>query len=291
MNLPSPHDLRYFVEVASSLNLSRAAEKIGVTQPSLTLAIRRLEDIIGVPLLIRTHKGVVLTHAGRSLMLKARNLLQEWDQIRLQAQESHSEIKGRFHLGVHTSVALYSLPEILPKLFNDHRELEIRLSHDLSRNITEGVINMKYDMGIVVNPVKHPDLVVKHLYDDHVTLWTGPGKSPIQDPHSGEAVLICDPDLIQSQDLIKRIKRAGISYARMVQSSSLEVVTALVAAGSGIGIIPGKVAEVSDHLKLTPIKGAPVFRDEICFIYRIEQKDVAAIQEFNMRVVKYFKSS
>ncbi len=134
--------------------------------------------------------GVTLTQAGKRLLAHARQLQQLWDTVKSESLASHHEVQGCISLGCHPSVALYSLHKFLPLLFSSYPKLEIRLTHDLSRKILEGVINLSIDIGIIVNPVKHPDLVIHKLYDDKVTLWhTSSSSNTIQTIHSGEAVL------------------------------------------------------------------------------------------------------
>src|SRR5688500_16984767 len=112
--MPSPSELQYFIEVAGTLNVSRAAERLGISQPTLSLAIQRLENSFGAPLLIRTKSGVKLTHAGQRLVTQARALVHEWEKIRGDALRDETEIRGRYIVGCHPSVALYSLPNFLP---------------------------------------------------------------------------------------------------------------------------------------------------------------------------------
>ena len=164
--LPSSSDLTYFLEIAHQGNLTHAANHLGVSQPSLTLAMQRLEQSVGTKLFIRSRQGVRLTKAGDQLLLQARKLMSQWEELRQTAMDSVNEIKGRFTLGCHPSVARYSLPLFLPGLLAAHTELEISLEHDLSRNITHKVLNLDIDLGIVVNPTPHPDLVMKSLAED-----------------------------------------------------------------------------------------------------------------------------
>jgi DNA-binding transcriptional LysR family regulator len=283
--IPSASDLTYFVEVSTSLNLSRAAERLGISQPALTLSIQRLEQSVGTKLLIRSKKGVALTQGGKQLLAHSRELLQRWDAIRGRALASTNEVQGSYVIGCHPSVALYSLPGFLPVLLEEHPRLEIKLHHDLSRKITESVIRLETDIGIAVNPSKHPDLVVRKLCDDTVTFWVGEGKRGIQDFRAGSATLVCDPDLLQSQDLLKKLRKSGIRYGRIVPSSSLEVVTQLVASGAGIGIIPARVAALAGPNRLRRVPGAPVFDDEICLLYRVENKAVRSIQAIGESIV------
>jgi len=205
--MPSAADLTYFLEIYETRNISRAAERLGVSQPSLTLAIRRLERDVGAPLFLRSRKGVSPTPAGKQVHSRARLLLQEWEGVRRSARQTHDEVRGRIKVGCHVSVGLYSLSRFLPALLLRYPELEIGLVHDLSRRVTEQVISGNIDVGIVVNPVSHPDLVVQVLCADEVTFWTGTKQAAALE----RSTLICDPDLAQTQDLMAK---AGKGKAR-----------------------------------------------------------------------------
>jgi LysR family transcriptional regulator, cell division regulator len=268
--MPSPSELQYFLEVSNTLNVSRAAERLGVSQPTLSLAIQRLEESCGTPLLIRTKSGVQLTHAGQKLVTQARLLVEEWEKLRSDVLRDEEEIRGRYTIGCHPAVALFTLPLFMAKLLTDHPHLEIKLVHDLSRKITEDVISFKIDFGIVVNPWEHPDLIIKPLWKDEVTLWAAKKPSPLQDPHSGEAVLIADTDLIQSQTILKQLIKHKIRYKRLITTSSLEVIGSLVAERAGIGIIPGRVAHNILGFDVKPLKDSPIFHDQISIVFRAD---------------------
>ena len=280
--VPSPADLTYFVEVANTLNVSRAAERLGISQPSLSLSLKRLETSVGAPLFTRSKRGVALTQGGKQLLNHARALLQSWDTVRAGALASVNEIQGTYTIGAHPSVSLYLLWRFLPQLMQDHPKLDIRLRHDLSRRIAEDVISLKIDVGVVVNPVQHPDLVIHHLCDDEVTLWAA--------PRANKSVLICDPDLLQSQSLMKKIKKSGLEFERTVNSSNLEVIADLTANGCGIGILPSRVADRTLR-KIQRVPKAPVFYDEHCLIYRAENKNVKSIQALNAAIRGCFSAS
>lgn len=278
--LPSPAELAYFVEVAGTLNISRAAERLGISQPSLSLAIKRLEDTLNVPLLIRSKSGVTLTRAGQKFVVQARTLLHEWERIRGDASREEVELTGQYVLGCHESVSLYALPQILPAILEQNPQLTLKLTHGLSRQVTDDVIGFKTDFGIVVNPVEHPDLVIKLLGKDDVELYRGPELTPMNNPKSDQAVLISDPDLVQSQSLYKQIRKKGWEFSRTVTSPSLEVITALVAAGSGVGILPGRVANRIPGLKLQKLSPTgPKFADRICLVYRADVQKSKASKE------------
>lgn len=287
--MPSSVDLTYFVEIAGTLNLSRASERLGISQPSLSLSIQRLEHSIGAKLFIRSKRGVQLTQAGKQLLIQARALLQQWELIKGKAVSSMDSVQGFYTIGCHQSVGIYSLPLFLPLLLEEYPNLEFRVVHDLSRKIVESIIKMEIDVGIVVNPTRHPDLIINKLCDDEVTFWVGNGNRSIQDFKAGKSVLICEPNLIQTQDLISKLKKAQIKYKRLLTTSNLELITELTASGAGIGIIPGRVVGSSKSKGLKRIPNAPTFKDEICLVYRVENRVVETIKVMSEAIQIAFK--
>lgn len=274
----SPSDLSYFIEVAKTKNMSRAAERIGISQPSLSQAIKRIEDNLGVDVLLRSKKGVVLTKAGEKLLKHSVGLSNMWDQIKSEVLSSTHEVSGSISIGCHPSVGFYSLDKFLPSIIEKNKNLEITLHHDLSRNICERVISHEMDIGIVINPIPHPDLIIHKLCDDEVTLW----KSA---KNKNEDILICDPDLIQTQDIQKKISKK-FDYKRVITSGSLENIANLTLAGAGIGILPTRVANKVSGNKLKSLSDAPVFKDKLCVVYRVENKGVVAISHIVSEIKK-----
>lgn len=264
--LPNSSEIQYFLEVARTLNISRAAERLGITQPTLSLAIQRLEQSLGTPLLLRGKTGVRLTKAGVRFSSQAKALIDQWERLRAETLNDESEVRGRVTIGCHASVALYSVEGFAPALMTEHPDLEITFHHDLSRRITERVVSFEIDLGVVVNPVAHPDLRIVPLCTDEVMFWRSSG-SYVKD------TLICDPDLIQTQSLLVKAKKVSseekLEFRRLIHSSSLEVVAKLTAAGAGVGILPARVAKSDAMARLKPLvaKG-PIFEDKVCLVYR-----------------------
>lgn len=266
--LPSFTDLSYFLEVCSTGNISRAAERIGISQPSLSLAVKRLEQSLATPIIIRNKTGIQLTKAGKELRQRGQELLRQWQQLKTEVSKRSQQPGGQYIIGCHPSVALYSLPTFLPDLLQRYPQLEIKLKHGLSRKITEAVISCKIDFAIVVNPIYHPDLVVKELCTDTVSFWQSDTLASNQ-----QDTLICDPDLQQVRALLNNLKSHNKLFRRMLISNNLEVITSLTVAGAGIGIIPGRVAngkygqqlKICNHL-------LPSYNDQICLVYRADQQ-------------------
>lgn len=262
--LPNANDLYFFLEVAQTGNLSRAAERLGVSQPALSQAMKRLETSFENQLLLRSKSGVVLTKAGQKLSQRARLLLESWQELKDDALKDEDQVRGVYGLGLHSSVALYTLPHFAANLLSEFPHLELRLEHDLSRKITEMVISFKLDFGLVVNPVAHPDLVIKELFTDEVAFFRSKKLKA-----ANENVLITEPDLLQTQELLNQVqkKKNKANFERMLTSSNLEVIKTLVIEGAGVGIVPSRVMGL-DNKKVEKISGLPTFKDRICLVYR-----------------------
>ncbi len=269
--LANANEITYFLEVAATLNISRAAERLGITQPTLSLSMQRLEQSIGAALLIRGKTGVKLTKSGQRFYTHAKLLLDQWGKLRSETLREESEVQGRILIGCHPSVALYSVTGFLAQLMDQYPLLEIGFVHDLSRKVTEKVVSFEIDIGIVVNPISHPDLALLPLCRDEVAMWRGPEKY-------NQDILILDPDLLQTQAILSKLKKSEMTFKRTVHSSNLELIASLVGKGAGVGILPERVArrDANLGLKLLSQKG-PTFQDIIYLIYRPDaQKGKAA---------------
>jgi DNA-binding transcriptional LysR family regulator len=286
--LPNPAEVQYFLEVSRTLNISRAAERLGITQPTLSLSVQRLEQSVGAPLLLRGKTGVRLTRVGTRFATQAQALLDQWAKMRTDALSEETEIKGSVTIGCHPSVALYSVPGFAAQLMRNHPDLEISFRHGLSRRITESVISFEIDCGIVVNPVAHPDLRIVPLCQDEVLFWRSSANPYVDD------VLICDLDLVQSQALIAKAKKLGAEgqFRRMMTTSSLEVAAKLAGLGAGVAILPTRVARLEPSNKLKPLMAkGPIFEDKICLIYRPDAQRSLAFKTVMRAIEAGFKAN
>jgi LysR family transcriptional regulator, cell division regulator len=272
--LPSPTDLRYFLSVANSGNISRAATRLGISQSSLSIAIQRLEATFDVPLLIRGKAGVKPTRAGQRLMSQARHLLEDWQKLRADVLKEQTGMFGRFSLGCHLSIGLYTLSRCLPGLLAENPNIEVSVQHDYSHRITEDVVSDRLDFGICCNPVHHPDLVIRRLYRDEVTLWTNGSEQA----NEGR-VLVYDPSMHEAQVILRRMGKLELKFGRIITANAMESVASLVAAGLGVGILPGEVVETFPPSVLVPYAGHRLSHPVIVsLVYRADAQKSAAGQ-------------
>ncbi len=270
----SPTDLKYFIETARSQHISRAAERLGITQPALSHCIQKMEQEVGLELFLRSKKGVSLTPAGRRLYEQSESLLNQWNRTLQSIHEETTQVGGLIRLGCHTAVAQYMLPSFLPKLLSDYPLIQLQLLHGLSRHMTEEVVSSRIDAAIVVNPVPHPDLVIRDLCRDVIGVWKAKGCI-------NKNLIMHDPSLLQSQDILKRLSKNGKVYEQVLESSSLEVLAQLLVAGAGAAILPERVVKAfaekgSVHLE----QDAPTYQDKVCLVFRPEFKKSEKGREF-----------
>ena len=259
----SQTDLKYFIELAKTLHLTRASERLAVTQPTLSHSLKRLETEIGCELFIRSKKGLTLTSAGEKLKNSAGDLLWRWEEIKNSALGDVETEQGLIRLGCHTAVAQYVLKDVIPGFLKAFPQISIQLTHGLSRHMTEQVISTTLDVAFAVNPVEHPDLIIKEICFDEVCLWKS--KNCLNDN-----VLFVDSNLVQSQNILGKLQKKGHKFSRVIESSSLEVISSLVASGAGAGIVPSRVIKQFVTEKLEKVKDSPVFNDRICLVYKNE---------------------
>lgn len=252
-------DIKYFIAISETLNVTRAAGVIGISQPALSYSMKRLESELGGLLFIRLKNGLQLTKLGEEFRQRARRLLYEWEQAQNLANPESGFIQGSYTLAIHPSVALYTLKCFMPKLQAELRGLDFNFIHGLSREMTEKVIGWEADFGVVVNPIRHPDLVISTLCHDEVTIFHA---------KNAQDRLIFDKNLAQSQYILKKMDKK-IHFSSVLNSANLEVVANLTSLGLGYGLLPARVASQYAHLKR--LKDSPVFRDEICLVYRPEK--------------------
>ena len=253
------NDLKNFVTMAHCRTITEGAAKLHITQPALTESIKRLESDMKAALFYRTRSGIELTPSGELLIKKSKGLFETIHNLNLDPEVS-SSFSGRvLRLGCHTSVSSYALPKFFGELQKVAPDYQVDLVHNLSRNIQLKVQKGELDLGLVINPVRVPDLVIKTVAKDVVKVWGLKREQVFQ-------TVICDPELFQTQSILKKWKK---SPARIISTSHLDLIARMVHQGVGVGILPERVVELTG-LKLFHLNHLPSFEDELCIVHRPE---------------------
>lgn len=262
--LPNANDLEYFLEVTKTLNISKASERMGVAQPTITQSIHKLESLLGAQLLIRTKTGVHLTKIGQKMSYQAALIYRHWNSMRREVQHDLYELHGKYTIGAHPAIAIFTLPIFFRELSRRAPNIEIDLIHDRSRNITEEIINFKIDFGFVVNPVKHPNLILKKICDDSVCLFEAKNERYSE-------TIFGNLELKQTDWMLKQLNKSKFRYKNFVATPDLVVIYKLVNSGAGFGILPSLVVKTQSNNNLTLVDSIlPSYKDQIFLAYRRE---------------------
>ncbi|MBS1969149.1 MAG: LysR family transcriptional regulator [Bdellovibrionales bacterium] len=262
--IPTPTEITYFLEVYQTKHVSKAAMRLGITQPTLTQALQKLEEKLKTTLFHRTKQGVVPTTSATVFYSRANSLKECWSDIQDGVFNSDTEIEGSFVVGCHQSVGAYTAPRLLKNLEKEAPKLHVKFVHDFSRKITEKVVSYEVDMGYVVNPAKHPDLVFKKLGDDRVTFWKKKGAENLPKR------IFADGSRAQTEDLLGKTMKKHFGDWKIVESTSLELIRTLTSQGLGVGVLPERVAHAESKDLVIFDKSLPSRPDEIYLAYRKE---------------------
>ncbi len=259
----SSTEIKYFIELAKTKHVTRASERLGVSQPTLSHCLKRIEEEVGAQLFIRSKKGVELTAAGKRFYDGALELQEQWSHVVQSVQDELDLPKGLIKLGCHTAVASYTLPAFLPKLTNLYPNIRLQLQHGLSRHMTEDVISSRLDVALAVNPTPNDDLIIKEVCRDMMTLWCPKANRKSK-------TLLLDPNLLQSQEILKKLGKWGSVFNNHIESSSLEVIAQLLGAGVGYAILPKRLVDSISAGDIEMVKNAPIVHDRVCLIFKSE---------------------
>jgi len=266
--------LSYFVAVAEAGSFTAAARELHISQPSLSVAIKKLEEELDTQLLVRGRRGVSLTVTGEALLRNARLVLGTLERARHEIHELEEEPRGHFTIGAHESLAAYCLPRFMASFLSAHPGIELSMWNGNSRDVERAVVERDIDLGLVVNPQKHPDCVVRPLFSDRVELIVSAAlrrkyDEPLPDLIASHP-LIYVPALRQVQYLLGALAQRDVVPGQHLSCSSLELVKSLVLDGVGVGMLPFRVATYGGATgRVAPVSHElPWYDDHIALVRR-----------------------
>ncbi len=159
-------ELRYIVAVAQERHFGRAAQRCHVSQPTLSIAIKKLEEELALSLFDRSSNEVITTEAGGRIVAQARRVLDEADVIRQLASEEQNELDGAFKLGLIFTVAPYLLPKLILSLREIAPNMPLMLEENYTHMLTESLKRGDLDAIIVAEPFQETGLLTEPLYDE-----------------------------------------------------------------------------------------------------------------------------
>jgi DNA-binding transcriptional LysR family regulator len=159
-------DLQYFQTIARCGNITSAARMLGVRQPTLTVALQRLEAEIGTTLFLRDRRGVTLTSSGKAFLQHVTAALAMLEVGRQHVQGLEIDDVGSFILGFPVALGSYFFPAFFPAFLREAPRIELSLWTGSSQAIQQALLARDIHFGLVVNPTPHPELVLTQLFHD-----------------------------------------------------------------------------------------------------------------------------
>lgn len=260
--------LRYFVAVAETENVSRAALKLHVSQPGLSRQIRDLEEELGLPLLERSAKSVRLTEAGRTFLAEARAVLQRAEDAVKAAKAVASGALGELHVGYAPSLTARILPSTLRAFQGELPNVRVKL-HDLStEEMFAGLREGKLQIAFVVRPTKARlrGCQFEELAQDPICLAVPPNHALARKRTISVADIAREPivaysrkDYPEAHDLLERVFAASKARPKIAEEhDSSSSLIAAVESGAGVAIATESLSCMAGpRLKLIPILPAP----------------------------------
>ena len=170
--------LRYFVEIAQQGSLTKASEKLGITQPSLGYQINRLEEELQLRLLVRNSRGVSLTPAGRLLLDEAKGVIASMDGLRQRLLDSSAAVRGDVSVGLTPSIVDRLLIPLIEQVKAAYPSLRVTITEDLSRNLTAMIGRRELDLALAYDVGAASSLALEMVESEPIGLATAaPGNA------------------------------------------------------------------------------------------------------------------
>lgn len=240
-------ELRFVVAVAKERNFRRASERCFVSQPALSLAIKKLEDDLGVMIFERSRTDISATPIGEKIIEQAIKALEEVNHIREIAKQGNNQLSGAFRLGLIYSVGPYLLPEIIPILRRSAPEMPLDIEENLTAQLEQQLKNGIIDAAVIALPFEVPGINTMPLYDEKYVVmvpvdhhWAK--RDAIHaDELADENVLLLNSGHCYSHQVLQAcpdLSRKG----QVLQGNSLETIRNMVASNLGVTVLPCSAA-------------------------------------------------
>lgn len=249
-------ELRYIVAVARERHFGRAAETCFVSQPTLSVAVKKLEEELGVQLFERGTGEITVTPAGSRIIEQAQRVLEEAEKIKGLAKTSGDPLEAPLKLGVIFTIAPYLLPQLIPVLRRRAPKMPLMLEENYTATLSERLKRGDVDAAIVALPFSEPGITVTPLYDEPFVVamakthpWAGRKSIPAEELARESLLLLGTGHCFRDQVLnacpaLNRSSATQGSLQKTVEGSSLETIRLMVASGMGLTVLPASAIPV-----------------------------------------------
>jgi LysR family hydrogen peroxide-inducible transcriptional activator len=242
-------DLKYLVALADTGHFGKAAERTFVSQPTLSAQLKKLEDYLGVKLVERQPKNVQLTEVGKQVVVRARRMLDESDEIIALARNNTDPFAGKLKLGLIPTIGPYLLPRVMQKLRKALPHLGLMLYEHQTEPLLKRLRDGEIDLGILALPIAQEGLESRTLYEEAFTLAV-PNQHPLSAKTSvklqdlkGQTLLLLEDGHCLRDQALEVCSRIDVKEAEDFRATSLETLRQMVVAGLGVTLLPETAVE------------------------------------------------
>lgn len=246
-------DLEYLIALAEHKHFRRAADACGVSQPTLSGQLRKLEDELGTVLLERTSRKVLFTQSGMMLVEQAKSVLREVKILKEMASNQGKEMAGPLHIGIIPTLSPYLAPIIVPSLKQRFPELELYLYEMQTPHLVDHLNSGQLDCAILAQGKESDPFISVPILKERMMLavsqqhpWAVREQVPLQALQNMEMLLLDDGHCLRSQTL-DYCMSVGAQENTHFKATSLETLRNMVAANSGVTFMPELAAKHASH--------------------------------------------
>lgn len=284
------NELRYILAVARERHFGRAAQSCHVSQPSLSVAVKKLEDELQVKIFERRNNDITLTPTGAAIVEEAQQILARCDKLRACAAQGRDPLSGPLRLGVIFTIAPYLVPHLVSSVHSLVPTMPLLLSENYTSVLLEQLKNGIIDCAILALPISQPGLMMQPLYDEDFVAAV-PADHPIaQHKNIVREQLKEEPMLLlgtghcfrdQILDFCSDVARSEGFNKRAVEGTSLQTIVYMVSQGLGLTILPASAVPyyaTTPMIKMLEFEKPNVPRRRVVLVWRKSLPRVAAVE-------------
>lgn len=258
MNL---RDLKYIVAVAETKSFVKAAEQCFVSQPTLSMQIKKLENSLNIKIFERNNKHVLVTEIGKQVIETAKRILQDAEHISILAKHEQDPFAGDFTLGAFPTIAPYILPKLIPLIKKKLPNLRLILVEEKTDILLHKLKTGLIDAALLAGPLHDESLIAEKLFDDEFKLAVATNhplaEQTIINPDEliNQPLLLLDEGHCLRDQALQFCQLSGIDEEQNVRATSLETLRQMVIAGTGITFMPTiAIQNNDDNIRYIPFE-------------------------------------